>query len=338
MTGSGEVGRSDREAGLTEVFEAERPQLRAIAYRMLGSAADADDAVQEAWLRAARADVSAVQNLAAWLTTVVARICLNELRSRQQRRPEGSGPVPVLADEGAAGPEESALLRDRVGLALLVVLDSLSPGERLAFVLHDMFGVAFEEIAQMLHRSPAATRKLASRARRRVEQQAPSPERDRARQRHAVDAFLAASREGDFDALVAVLHPDAVLRSDGGAERPRLTRSVSGARQVASEAILAASLVPYARPVLVDGAAGLIVVREGRVEVVMGFTVVDGVIATIDILADPVRLARLDLSPIEGPLAQAASSTDATTGRRTMNQLRTPMTSAVPTTSKPQRS
>jgi RNA polymerase sigma-70 factor (ECF subfamily) len=270
-------------------FELHRPQLRAVAYRMLGSAADADDAVQDAWLRMNRTDTSAVENLGAWLTTVVARVCLDQLRSRRQRR-EVHVPDPIITEESGPDPEESAVMADGVGLALLVVLESLTPPERLAFVLHDMFGVPFDEIAPMVDRTSEATRQLASRARRRVRGQTPEPDPDVARQREVVDAFFAAAREGDFDALVAVLDPDVVLHSDGGTARPQLTLTLRGAQEVASQAALTRQLAPFVRPVLVNGLAGAVVAPKGQVQVVMAFTVVDGRIAEIDVLADPDRL------------------------------------------------
>lgn len=281
-------------------FAEHRPQLRAIAYRMLGSADDADDAVQDAWLRISRADTSDVENMSAWLTTVVSRVCLNQLRSRRQRHEEPlvHVPDPVVSPEAGVDPEESALVADGVGLALLVVLESLTPSERLAFVLHDMFGVAFEEIAGMLDRSPAAARKLASRARQRVRGQVPSPDPDLARQRAVVDAFLAAARNGDFEGLLSVLHPDVVLRSDGGTARPQLTRLRRGAEQVSAAASIGAQLAPHARRVLVNGTPGVVVIPQRRAQVVMGFTITDGLIVAIDILADPERLARLDLSAV----------------------------------------
>jgi RNA polymerase sigma factor (sigma-70 family) len=275
----------------TQLFEQHRQQLRAVAYRMLGSLSEADDAVQETWLRLARTDTGDVENLAAWLTTVVARVCLNTLRARRQRREEPLDvriPDPVISD-----PEDAAVVADSVGLALLVVLDTLSPNERLAFVLHDMFAVPFDEIGAIIDRSPAATRQLASRARRRVQDQAPTPDPDLARQREAVDAFLAAAHDGDFDALVAVLHPDVVLRSDGGVARARFTTVIKGARTVAGQATGFARFSPFARPALVNGAAGVVVVAGGRPLAVMAFVVTGGTIAAIDVIADPERLRAL---------------------------------------------
>ncbi len=278
-------------------FEKHRSQLRAVAYRMLGSSADADDALQDAWLRVSRSDTAAVENMGAWLTTVVARVCLDQLRSRRQRR-EVHVPDPIISPEDGVGPEESALMADGVGLALLVVLESLSPAERLAFVLHDTFGVPFDDIATVLDRTPEATRKLASRARRRVRGQAPDPDPDLSRQREVVGAFFAAARDGDFEALVSVLHPDVVLRSDGGTARPQLTLTIHGAEQVAAQARLTSQLAPFVRPVLVNGVPGVVVAPRGQVQVVMAFTVTDAKIVAIDVLGDPERLADLDLSAV----------------------------------------
>jgi RNA polymerase sigma factor (sigma-70 family) len=288
----------DESAWLAERFEENRPHLRAVAYRMLGSLSDADDAVQEAWQRLSRADPGAVRNLTGWLTTVVARVCLNMLRSRESRREEPLDvrlPDPIISAESKTDPEQQAVLADSVGLALLVVLDTLTPAERLAFVLHDMFAVPFEEIAPMIDRSPVAARQLASRARRRIQGQAPVPDPDIARQREVVDAFFAAARDGDFDGLVAVLHPDVVLRADGGAARARPTVVLHGARAVAEQASTAARLSRFVRPALVNGAAGAVVVVNGRVFSVMGFTVAGGRIVAIEVLYDPERLAGLDL-------------------------------------------
>ncbi|MFD4421428.1 RNA polymerase sigma factor SigJ [Agromyces sp. NPDC058484] len=303
---------------LAERFQAQRPQLRSVAYRMLGSLSDADDAVQDAWLRASAADSSEVENLGGWFTTIVARVCLNLLRSRATRREQALGthvPDPVLSRADASGasaaadPERQALIADSVGLAMLVVLDTLTPDERLAFVLHDSFAVPFDDIAAIVPCSPAAARQLASRARRRVAQ-APAPDRDPARQRRAVDAFFAASRGGDFDALVAVLHPDVVLRADGGAGRPSLTKLLRGAATVAGQAVTYAQLAPWVHPVLVNGAAGVVVAPHGEAGSVMAFTVVDGLIAAIDVLADPVRLRELDVVGMLGHSGGASSSAD----------------------------
>ena len=267
---------------------------------MLGSLAEADDAVQETWLRLSRADASGIENLGGWLTTVVARICLNLLRSRETRREEALGlhmPDPIISREGDGDPEREALLTDAVGLALLVVLDALEPAERLAFVLHDMFAVPFDEIAQILERSPAAVRQLASRARRRVRIAAPQPTTDRARQRVVVDAFFAAARNGDFNALVAVLHPDVLLRSDGGRVNPSASVVLQGAGAVARRALMFAQAAPFIRPALVNGAAGIVAsAPDGRLFSVMGFLVIDGRIIAIDVLANPTRLGELDVS------------------------------------------
>jgi RNA polymerase sigma factor (sigma-70 family) len=293
----------DERDWLAERFEANRTHLRAVAYRMLGSVSDADDAVQEAWLRLSRSDTAEVENLRAWLTTVVARVCLDMLRSRRSRHEEPLGPhvpEPIVSREDGVDPEHEALLADSVGLALLVVLETLSPAERLAFVLHDMFGVPFDEIAPVVERSPAAARQLASRARRRVQGAAPVPDADLARQREVVDAFLAAARGGDFEALVAVLDPDVVLRADRGALRPGASRVARGARAVAEQAMGYARLARFARPALVNGAAGVVVVPQGRPFAVIGFTVTRSRIAEIDILADPDRLGGLDLTVLDG--------------------------------------
>jgi RNA polymerase sigma factor (sigma-70 family) len=292
----------DERAWLTERFEEHRTHLRAVAYRMLGSVNEADDAVQEAWLRLNRADTRGVENLAGWLTTVVARVCLNMLRSRERRREEPLDvhvPDPIISNENGVDPEHEALLADSVGLALLVVLESLTPAERLAFVLHDMFAVPFEEIAPMIERSPAAARQLASRARRRVQGQAPAPDPDLERQRQVVDAFFAASRAGDFDALVAVLDPEVVLRSDGGLARPRQTLMIRGAHAVAGQALASGRLSPFVRPALINGAAGVVVAAHGRPLFVMAFTVARGKIVAIDVLADPDRLHELDLAVLD---------------------------------------
>lgn len=279
-------------------------RLRAVAYRMLGSMAEADDAVQEAWLRLNRADGDAIDDLGAWLTTVVARVSLNMLRSRRRRREDPLDvhmPDPIVSDERAGDPQAQALLAESVGLALMVVLDTLSPDERLAFVLHDMFDVPFDEVAPLVERTPAAARQLASRARRRVRADAPMPDRDVRRQRRATDAFFAAARDGDFEALVAVLHPDVVLRSDGGAALARHTAVIAGAEAVARQAVTFGRLSPLRRPVLVNGVAGVVVAVEGRPLSVMAFTVTDGKIAAIDVLADPERLAALDVTAPHDP-------------------------------------
>jgi RNA polymerase sigma factor (sigma-70 family) len=294
----------DDDEFLAERFEEHRTHLRAVAYRMLGSLSEADDAVQEAWLRLSRSDANAIENLRAWLTTVVARVSLNVLRSRRSRREEPLDvdvhmPEPIVSHADGVDPEHEALLADSVGLALLVVLETLSPAERLAFVLHDMFAVPFDEIAPMVGRTPTAARQLASRARRRVHGAPTVPDADLTRQREVVDAFFAAARRGDFDALVAVLDPDIVLRADGGTLRPDDTRVVRGAEQVARRALMFAGLSPYVRPALVNGVAGVVVAPHGQPFSVMGFTVVGGRIVAIDALSDPERLRELDLTVLD---------------------------------------
>ena len=287
----------DEHDWLAERFEADRTHLRAVAYRMLGSVSEADDAVQEAWLRLSRADTSGVENLGGWLTTIVARVCLDMLRSRKSRREEPLGthlPEPLVNRENGADPEHEALLADSVGLALLVVLDTLAPAERLAFVLHDMFELPFEEIAPMVGRTPAAARQLASRARRRVKgAELPAPDPDLARQRVVVDAFFLAARGGDFDALVALLDPDVVLRSDFGTRRPAASKVTHGAAAVARQALIGALPAAHLHPALVNGAAGVVVTVGGRPFAVMGFTVAGGKIVEIDAIADPERVRRI---------------------------------------------
>jgi RNA polymerase sigma-70 factor (ECF subfamily) len=287
----------DEREWLTERFEQHRPHLRGVAYRMLGSVTEADDALQEAWLRIRDQDPQSVENMQAWLTTVVGRVCLNMLRSRRTRREELSThvPDPVVALDAGVDPEQEALVADSVGLALQVVLDSLSPAERLAFVLHDVFGLPFAEIATILDRSEAAAQQLASRARRRV-RGSPEPDRDLARQRQVVDAFFAASRDGDFDALLAVLDPDVEVRIDGGKLREEASLLLRGAHEVAAYSATYSKLYPYVRPALVNGAAGAVVAPRGRPFSVMAFTVTNGKITQIDALVDPERLARLDLT------------------------------------------
>jgi RNA polymerase sigma factor (sigma-70 family) len=288
-------------AVLAERFEETRPHLRAVAYRMLGSLAEAEDAVQETWLRLNRSETSEIANLGGWLTTVVGRICLDMLRSKKSHPEDLHGvhiPDPILAKpDGALSPEDEALLADSVGLALLVVLNTLQPAERLAFVLHDMFAVPFEEIAPIVDKSPAATRQLASRARRRVQGSPTTPDTDLEEQRKVVDAFLAASREGDFEALVSLLHPDVVLRVDFGPGVP--ARFAQGAEAVARNASTYSRLAPYIRPILVNGVAGAIAVPDGKVFSVGAYTVRDGLIIAMDILADPERLAKLDLGVLD---------------------------------------
>jgi RNA polymerase sigma factor (sigma-70 family) len=292
----------NQNAWLGERFEEQRAHLKAVAYRMLGSLSEADDAVQEAWVRLSRSEPRRIENLGGWLTTVVGRVCLDMLRARRSRaeQPLDSRlPDPIVSPGDHVDPDQEALLADSVGLALIVVLDTLAPAERLAFVLHDMFAVPFDEIAPIVGRSPAAARQLASRARRRV-QGAAVPDTDLTGQREVVDAFFAAARDGDFDALVAVLDPDIVLRSDGGVLRPGASIVVRGAAAVASQALMFRRLHPYVRPALVNGTAGVVVTPHGRPLSVMAFTVRRRRIVEIDALADPERLRRLDLT-ILGP-------------------------------------
>jgi RNA polymerase sigma factor (sigma-70 family) len=287
----------DENEWLADRFEDHRAHLRAVAYRMLGSLTEADDAVQDTWLRLSRSGAGGVENLGGWLTTIVARVCLNMLRSRTTRREEALGahlPDPVISPPGVLQPDEEAVLADSVGLALLVVLDTLSPAERLAFVLHDLFQLPFEEIAPMVGRSPPAARQLASRARRRVKgADLPAPDADLARQRDVVDAFFLAARGGDLDALVALLDPDVVLRADFGARRPAASRVVRGAAAVARQAVLGALPGADLHPALVNGAAGAVVTVGGRPFAVLGFTVAEGRILEIDAIADPDRVRRV---------------------------------------------
>ncbi|MGO9027764.1 MAG: sigma-70 family RNA polymerase sigma factor [Acidimicrobiales bacterium] len=292
----------DENDWLAERFEEQRTHLRAVAYRMLGSLTEADDAVQDTWVRASRAETSEVENLGGWLTTITARVCLNMLRSRKVRREESLEvhlPDPVVSPVGELQPEEEALLADSVGLALQVVLDALAPAERLAFVLHDMFELPFEEIAPMVGRSPVAARQLASRARRRV-RGAEIPDPDLARQRAVVDAFLLAARGGDFDALVALLHPDAVLRADLGPSRPAASTIVRGAAAVARQARLGANPAALLHPALVNGAAGVVITLDGKPHVVMAFTVVNDQVVELDIIADPERVRRVASAVLGG--------------------------------------
>jgi RNA polymerase sigma factor (sigma-70 family) len=281
---------------LAEQFEHHRAHLRAVAYRMLGSVTEAEDAVQESWLRLSRTDTSVVENLGGWLTTVVARVALDLLRARKSRNEDyvGSWLPEPLVDQRAEDPEHEAVLADSVGLALLVVLDTLTPAERLAFVLHDMFGMSFDEIAPIVERTPAAARQLASRARRRVRGSAPVPDPDLAQQRRVVDAFLAASRAGDFDALLEVLDPDVVFRIDAGGVAPRSRPPVVGAEPVARQILSRGTrFAPFARPAVVNGAAGAVIMLGDRPFAVVGFTVTDGRIAAIDLIADPSKLRGL---------------------------------------------
>jgi RNA polymerase sigma factor (sigma-70 family) len=291
----------DDQEWLAERFEEHRARLRAVAYRMLGSLSEADDALQDSWLRLSRADTSDVEDLGAWLTTVVARVSLNILRSRHSRGEQSLDvhvPDPIVSAAAGTDPEHEALLADSLGLALLVVLETLAPAERLAFVLHDMFAVPFDQIAPIVERSPEAARQLASRARRRVRGGAPAPEADLTVQWEVVDAFLAAARDGDFDALVAVLDPDVVLRADGGPTG--LSDRVQGAEAVAGQATMFSRGNNLRRHrALINGAAGLLATRDGEVFSVLGITVRGAKIVEINILADPVRLSKLDLPGLD---------------------------------------
>jgi RNA polymerase sigma-70 factor (ECF subfamily) len=284
---------------LAERFEEHRPHLRSVAYRMLGSVNETDDAVQEAWFRLARTDAAAVENLGAWLTTVVARVCLDMLRARRARREESMGswlPEPVVSVDGNPTPEEEALIADSVGLALLIVLDALTPGQRLAYVLHDMFGVPFADIADILGRSPAAVRQLASQGRRRVRGAAPPPDATLDEQRRVVDAFLAASRAADFEALIGVLDPDVVFRFDAGPESPLARPPVHGADAVARQVVERGTrFAPLGRPALVNGGPGVVVGHPGSPFAVVGFTVAAGRITAIDLVMDPDKLSRLSV-------------------------------------------
>jgi RNA polymerase sigma factor (sigma-70 family) len=286
----------DKHEWLAEQFEAERPHLRAVAYRMLGDLTEAEDAVQESWLHLSRSDTSGVENLGGWLTTVIARVCLDMLRSRKSRREEPLDmhvPEPGVGQQDGIDPEDEALLADSVGLALLVVLDTLKPAERLAFVLHDLFAVPFDEIARIVGRSETAARQLASRARHRVRGGATEPDGDLARSREVVDAFLAASREGRFDALLAVLDPDVVFRADRAAVLAGASKEVRGAPAVARQF---SGRAQGARPALVNGAVGVVVARRGRLFLVLGLTVARGKIVEIDVVADPERLHQFNLA------------------------------------------
>jgi RNA polymerase sigma factor (sigma-70 family) len=288
---------------ISERFEANRSHLRGVAFRMLGSLTEADDAVQEAWIRLSRTDASQVDNLRAWLTTVVGRVCLNMLRSRKTRREtslETHLPDPIVSPEEGMDPEQEALLGDSIGLAMLVVLDSLTPAERVAFVLHDVFAVPFDEIAPIVGRNPAAARQLASRARRRV-QGAPVPDVDLDGQWAVVNAFLAAAREGDFERLLAVLDPEVVLRSDGGESRPELISLLRGAQAVAEGAMTFRRFAETATRILVNGVPGGVAwAPDGSPFAVVALTVKGGRIVAIDILADPDRLDQLDLTVVAG--------------------------------------
>jgi RNA polymerase sigma-70 factor (ECF subfamily) len=290
----------DESEWLAERFEEHRKHLRAVAYRMLGSLSEADDAVQEAWLRLSRSDADEIENLGGWLTTVVARISLNVLRARRTRREEPLGerlPDPIIDPADGTDPEHEALVADSVGLALLIVLEALSPAERLAFVLHDMFAVPFDEIAKIVDRSPAATRQLAHRARQRVQGERAVPDATLDRQREVVDAFLAAAREGDFEALLEVLDPDVVLRQDMG---HGVLRVVRGAEAVASQAQAYSQLQLVIQPVLINGAVGGIALRDGDPFSIGAMTVRGDKIVELDFITDPERLARLDLTILDG--------------------------------------
>ena len=288
---------------LTEGFERNRARLRTVAYRMLGSLAEADDALQDAWLRSDRAGTAGVENLDGWLTTIVARVCLGKLRTRAARREDPAGvrvPDPVISRADGTDPEGSVVLADSVGLALQVVLGTLAPAERVAFVLHDMFDVPFDEIAPLVGRSPASARQLASRARRRVgDAGLHTPDPDLDRQREVVDAFFAAAHGGDLDALVAVLDPDVLVRSDGGTARPDATRLVRGAAAVAAQTVAMAQASAPKRPVLVNGAAGVVITVDGQPAAVMGFTVSQGKISEINAIVDPERLRHFDLAILD---------------------------------------
>jgi RNA polymerase sigma factor (sigma-70 family) len=290
----------DQQEWLARQFEDHRPHLRAVAYRMLGSLSEADDAVQDAWVRLSRADSSEVENLGGWLTTIVARVALNMLRARKTRREQPLDvhvPDPIIDAASGTDPEHEALLADSVGLALLVVLETLTPAERLAFVLHDMFAVPFEEIAPIVERSPEAARQLASRARRRVRGTPTVPDADLNAQWEVVEAFLAAARKGDFDALVAVLDPDAVLRADGGLTG--LSQQVQGAESIASQALVWSRVDLTMRRALINGAAGIVAFLHGRPFSIAAVTVRNGKIVEVDFLADPERIARLDLEVLD---------------------------------------
>jgi RNA polymerase sigma-70 factor, ECF subfamily len=293
----------DEGDGPAERFQTHRPHLRAVAYRLLGSLSEADDAVQDAWLRLSRADPpSGTDDLGRWLTTVVARVGLDTLRARAARREEPLGvhlPDPIIGHHDALGPEQAALLAEGVGLALLVVMEQLAPAERLALVLHDTFAVPFDQIAAIVGRSPAAARQLASRARRRVRASAALPDADLAGQRKVVDAFLAAARDGDLEALVAVLDPEVVVRADWGGVPAGASRMARGARAVAEQALSWSRFARFARPALVNGAAGIVAAPGGSLVAVLGFTVRHDRIVEIDILAGPARLRRLDLAVLD---------------------------------------
>jgi RNA polymerase sigma-70 factor (ECF subfamily) len=286
---------------LAERFEQHRTHLRAVAYRMLGSLSEVDDAVQEAWLRLSRSDARGIENLGGWLTTVVARVCLDMLRSRQSRREEPftpDAPEPAATAAPGSSPEQEALLADSVGLALLVVLDRLTPAERLAFVLHDMFAVPFEEIAPIVGRSAEAARQLASRARRRVRGGTAGPDPDLVRQREVVDAFIAALRAGDFEGLLAVLDPDLVVRTDM-AVPAGVPSEIRGAAAWAKGAVAYGHMARLTRPALLNGAIGVVVAPRGRLVRALQFTIVNGKITEFEIISDPARLSEMDVSIVD---------------------------------------
>jgi RNA polymerase sigma factor (sigma-70 family) len=289
----------DDDERLADRFEANRPRLRAVAYRMLGSLSDAEDALQEAWLRASAADASVVANPEGWFTTILARVCLDMLRSRKSRREEPLEPG-NLDVAAADGPEQEAVLADSVGLALLVVLDTLPPAERVAFVLHDTFRLPFDEIAAITGRTPAAARQLASRARRRIQGPASVPTVRRARQRQVAEAFLAASRGGDLGGLLAVLDPEVVLHADAAAVPSGVPITIRGAAAVARNARAASMRSRYSGVALVNGSPGIVMVSRGRLAVVLAFTIADDTISRIDVIADPVRLGELHLAVLDG--------------------------------------
>ena len=282
-------------------FEENRDHLRAVAYRLLGSISEADDAVQEAWLRLSRSDTAVIENLGGWLTTVVARICLDMLRSRASRREESLGDLTesIARNETGTNPEQEALLADSVGLALLVVLNRLAPAERLAFVLHDMFAVPFEELASIVGRSPSAARQLASRARRRIQGKTPISELRVSQERKVVDAFLAALRAGDLDGILAVLDPDVVRRADRVAVPAAEAREIRGARALANEVLTYRDRARFARTAIVDGAVGILVAPQGRLRIALRCRVKDGKIVAMDVIADPARLSRLEVAVLD---------------------------------------
>jgi RNA polymerase sigma-70 factor (ECF subfamily) len=292
----------DESDWLAERFEEHRTRLTGMAYRMLGSLSEADDAVQEAWLRLSRADTSGVENLGGWLTTAVARVCLGMLRTRKSRREEPFAmrvPEPIVSGGDRVDPEHEALLADSVGLALLMVLDTLAPAERVAFVLHDVFAVPFEEIAPIVERSPTAARQLASRARRRVQGAARVPDANLTRQREVIDAFLAAARDGDFEALLAVLDPEVVLRTDESALYPGAAREIRGAVAVARRSLAAKGGAMAADLALVNGVVGVVVAPLGRLLTVLRFTIVRGRIVEIEAVADPERLRQFEITVLD---------------------------------------